>query len=174
MVIDTKKSTMQAQGFVMSSSLSALETLTEEAVTQVMALLDVTPVTRMIVTDPAGLILYDTSEEDAAAGRFALLSEVRTALRGKSVFSCSYTGGVFLSRAAVPVMSNGSVLGSVFLYERDAEQGEIIHGLQRNLGTMSVAFGGVGFLIIIVIATTLTMRIKRLAAAVGVATTLIA
>ncbi len=56
----------------------------------------------------------------------------------------------------------------MYLYEQDAEQGEIIHGLQRNLGTMSLAFGIVGLVVIFLIATTLTLRIKRLAAAVGV------
>ena len=168
MVIDAKKNTMQAQGLVISSSLSALDTLSGEAVAQVMALLDVKTMTRMIVTDPGGRILFDTSEENDTAGRYALLSEVRTALLGRSVFSCVYTGGEFTSRAAVPVVSNGIILGSVYLYEQDAEQGEIIRGLQRNLSTMSLAFGGVGLVVIFLLATTLTLRIKRLAAAVGV------
>ena len=168
MVIDTKKSTMQSQGLVISSSLSALDTLTGEAVSQVMELLDVASMTRLIVTDPGGLILYDASEENDAEGRYALLSEVRTALKGNSVFSCSYAGGEFVSRAAVPVVSGGSILGAVYLYDRDAEQGDIIRGLQRNLSTMSLAFGGVGLVVIIVVATTLTLRIKRLADAVGV------
>ena len=168
MVFDAKKSTMQSQGLVISSSLSALESLTGEAVSQVMELLDVTPMTRMIVTDPAGLILYDTSDEDDAAGRYALLPEVSAALDGRSAFYRSYTEGVFVSRMAMPIVSGGSILGAVYLYEWDAEQGEIIHGLQRNLRTMSAAFGGVGLVVIFLIATTLTQRIKRLAAAVGV------
>ncbi len=168
MVFDTKKSTMQSQGLVISSSLSALEGLTGEAVSQVMELLDVTPMTRMIVTDESGLILYDTSEEDDAAGRYALLSEVYAALDGRSAFYRSYTDGVFISRMAMPIISGGTIMGSVYLYERDVEQGEIIRGLQRNLRTMSFAFGGVGLVVIYIIATTLTVRIKRLAAAVGV------
>ena len=159
---------MQSQGLVISSSLSALESLSSEAVTQVMELLDVTPLTRMLVTDPSGLILYDTSEDDNAAGRYALLAEVRTALDGRTAFYCSYTGGEFVSRAAVPVVSGSGVLGAVYLYERDDEQGEIILGLQRNMLTMSLAFGGVGIIVIFIMAATLTHRIKRLAAAVGV------
>ena len=168
MVFDTKKSTMQAQGLVISSSLSALDTLTGETVSQVMELLDVTPMTRMIVTDPGGLVLYDTAEDDDAAGRYALLSEVYAALDGRSAFYRSYRNGVFVSRMAMPIVSGGTVLGSVYLYERDAEQGEIIHGLQRNLRTMSFAFGLVGLVVILLISTTLTVRIKRLAAAVNV------
>ncbi len=168
MVIAAKKSSLQSQGLVISSSLSALESLTGEAAAQVMELLDVTPSTRILVTDPAGQILYDTSDEDDAAGRYALLTEVRAALNGRAVFYCGYTGGVFTSRAAMPVISSGGVLGAVYLSESDAEQGEIIHGLQRNLRTMSIAFGGVGIVVVYVIAATLTRRIKRLAAAVNV------
>lgn len=167
MVFAAKKSTMQSQSLVITSSLSALEELTGETVAQVMELVDVTPVTRMIVTDPNGLILYDTAEDDAV-GRYALLSEAAVALAGRSAFYCGYTGGVFVSRSAMPVVSAGGVTGAVFLYEYDAEQGEIVHGLQRNLGTMSIAFGGVGLVVVFILAATLTARIKRLAAAVRV------
>ncbi|MGM9615098.1 MAG: sensor histidine kinase [Oscillospiraceae bacterium] len=167
-VFDTKKSSMQSQGLVISSSLAALDSLSGEAVSQVMELLDVTPMTRMIVTDPAGLILYDTSDEDDAAGRYALLAEISAALAGRSAFYCSYSGGIFVSRAATPVVSNGTVLGAVYLYEQDMEQGDIILGLQRNLRTMSLVFGIVGLVVVFIISATLTMRIKRLAAAVSV------
>ncbi len=168
MVIAAKKSSLQSQGLVISSSLSALDTLTGEAAAQVMELLDVTPATRILVTDPAGRILFDTAEDDDAAGRYALLAEVRAALNGRSVFFCSYTGDVFTSRAAVPVPSASGVLGAVYLSESDAEQGEIIHGLQRNLRTVSLVFGGVGIVVVYLIAATLTHRIKKLAAAVNV------
>ena len=167
-VIDAKRNSMESQALVISSSLSALDSLSGEAVSLVMELLDVAPMTRMIVTDPSGLILYDVSDDTDAVGRYALLSEVRTALEGRSVFTCSYAGGEFVSRCAVPVVSGGAALGAVYLFERDAEQGDILRGMQRNLSTMSLAFGGVGLVVILVIATTLTLRIKRLASAVGV------
>jgi signal transduction histidine kinase len=169
MVFATKKSAMESQALVISSSLSALEVLTDESVEQVMELLDVTPMTRLMVTDPSGLILYDTSEEDDASGRYALLTEVSVALEGRTAFYCDYAGGVFRSRSAMPIVSSGgSILGSVYLYEYDSEQGEIILGLQRNLRNMSFLFGGAGILVIFLIATTLTRRIKQLTAAMGV------
>ena len=168
MVISTKKSAMQSQNLVITSSLSALDTLSGEAVSQVMELLDVTPATRMLVTDDAGLILYDTSDEDDAAGRYAVLSEVAVALGGRSAFYCGYSGGAFVSRSAMPVLSGSGILGAVYLYEYDAEQGEIIRGLQRNLRNISAVIGAVGVIVVYLSAATLTGRIKRLAAAVGV------
>ena len=159
---------MQSQNLVITSSLSALDSLSGEAVSQVMELLDVTPATRMLITDPAGLILYDTADEDNAAGRYAVLSEVAAALGGSSAFYCSFSGGAFTSRSAMPVVSGSEILGAVYLYEFDAEQGGIILGLQRTIRSISLIVGSAGVLVIYLIAATLTVRIKRLASAVDV------
>ncbi len=168
MVFSTKESAMTAQSSVISSSLSALEILTEDSVKQVMAILDITDATRIIVTDAAGLILYDTSEDSDTSGRYALLSEVSIALTGEVKFYCSYANGAFTSRAATPVVSSGGIIGAVYLYEYDANQGQIIRGLQRNLMRISILVAFVGILVISLLATTLTRRIKRLSAAMGV------
>ncbi len=169
LVLRSKKSTMQSQAAVMSSSLSALETLSADGVEQVMELIDVMPLTRIIVTDDAGLILYDSSAEDSAVGRWAMLREIADALSGHTVSAYAYTAGVFTSRAAMPVVSPaGAVMGAVYLYEYDAEQGGYITGLQRNLRNTSLAFGGLGLLLMAILSSTLTRRIKRLAAAVRV------
>ena len=168
MVFATKESAMTAQSSVISSSLSALEVLTEDSVKQVMAILDVTDVTRIIITDEAGLILYDTSEDSDSSGRYALLSEVATALKGDVRFYSAYADGVFTSRSATPVVSGGTVIGAVYLYEYDANQGQIIRGLQRNIMQISVIFALAGIIVISLLATTLTRRIKRLSAAMDV------
>jgi signal transduction histidine kinase len=164
----SKQSAMKSQALVMTNSLSALEVLTSDAVGKVMGLIDVMPLTRIIVTDPSGLILYDTSEEDSAVGRYALLKEINVALSGKTVFYCLYSGGAFMSREAMPVVSGGEITGAIYLYEYDAAQGEIIGGLQRNLLNISFAVAGAGLVLIFVFSTTLTRRIKRLSAAVRV------
>ena len=171
MVIATKESSMKSQTAVISSSLSALETLTEDSVEQVMDILDVTDVTRTIITDQAGLILYDTADENDAAGRYALLSEISVALDGYARFYCAYSGGVFISRAATPVISGSDLIGAVYLYEYDDGQGQIIRSLQRTLMNISLFIGGAGILVIFLIASTLTRRIKRLSAAMGVVRT---
>lgn len=170
MVYATKQSALQGQGSVISSSLSALEKLTTESVSQVMELLDVTPVTRMLVTDETGRILYDTDQDDSAVGRYGLLSGVGAALEGYARFTCaySYADGAFASRSATPVVSGGTIVGAVYLYEYDTEQGDIIAGLRDDLLNMSLLFGVAGFVIIAVLSGTLTRRIKRLSAAMEV------
>ena len=170
MVYATKHRALQSQGSVISSSLSALEVLTPESVGQVMELLDVTPVTRMLVTDQAGRILYDTDQNDSAVGRYGLLSGVAEALEGYAQFFCaySYAEGAFTSRSATPVVSGGTIVGAVYLYEYDRSQGDIIAGLRDNLFNMSLLFGVAGLVIIGVLSSTLTGRIKRLSAAMDV------
>ncbi len=170
MVIARSKSTLQSQGSVISSSLSALETLTPETVAQVMQLLDTAPVTRTLVTDRAGCVLYDTDAGASAVGRYALLAGVAGALEGRAQFFCRYSSaeGAFASRSATPVVSGGAVVGAVYLYEYDRTQGTIIADLQRNLANISVLFGAAGVLLIGLLSATLTRRIKRLARAMDV------
>ena len=168
MVFATKQGALQSQGSVISSSLSALEQLSAESVEQVMELLDMAPMTRLVVTDTRQQILYDT--DGPASDDGGNLWGVAQALEGNVQFSCaySYTAGSFTSRCAVPVVGAAGVTGAVYLYEYDTEQGDIIAGLQQNLGSMSVLFGGAGLVIIVVISTTLTRRIKRLSRAMDV------
>ncbi len=169
LVLRSKRSTLQSQAAVMSSSLSALEVLTADGVEQVMELIDVMPLSRILVADESGLILYDSAEGESAVGCYALFREISDALQGHSVSNYAYTAGVFLSRAAMPVLSpNGSVMGAVYLYEYDAEQGDYIIGLQRNLRNISLVTGGAGLLVVIFLATTLTRRIKNLSAGLRV------
>ncbi len=166
MVFATKRGALQSQGSVISSSLSALEPLSEQGVEQVMALLDMAPPTRLVVTDADQHILYDADRTRSGGPLWG----VEEALKGYAQFSCaySYTAGAFTSRCTVPVVGPAGVTGAVYLYEYDTEQGDIIAGLQQNLGSMSVLFGGAGLVIIVVISTTLTRRIKRLSRAMDV------
>ncbi|MCD8342762.1 MAG: hypothetical protein LUC19_00005, partial [Oscillospiraceae bacterium] len=66
LVFSTKQTSMVGQVTVMSTSLSVLETLTEENVASVMELVDVNSFDRVLVTDGSGCVIYDTWEEGAA------------------------------------------------------------------------------------------------------------
>ena len=168
LVADAKQSSMKSQASVMTSSLSALDSLSAESVAQVMELLDVMPLTRILITDPSGIILYDTSQEDNAVGRYALFREISVALTGRTVFHAIYSGEAFITRQAMPVLSGNTVIGAVYLYEYDASQSDIIAGLQKNLRNISLAVSALALMLIVVFSTTLTRRIQRLAAAVKV------
>ena len=82
MVFKSKETAMERQALTISTALGVTETLTTDGVEQVMLLLEDLGATRILVTDPSGLILYDTSEIDNSVYRYALLGEVVAALRG--------------------------------------------------------------------------------------------
>ena len=94
MVFTVKQSALLSQSAAVSGTLASLETLTEETVAQAMAGLDTAPVTRMLVADRDGRILYDTDRADNAVGRYGLLTELAGALEGRARFTCAYSADV--------------------------------------------------------------------------------
>ena len=82
LVFKEKESSLLGQAAVVSSSLSGLDRMTPDSVGQVMDLLELSSSSRFLVTDAAGLVLYD-SDQPAFEGRYALLREVQYALNGK-------------------------------------------------------------------------------------------
>lgn len=161
LVFKTKQTSMQNQAAVIASTVASLGELTQEGVTQVMEMLDESSMTRILVTDPDGLILYDT-ETASFSRRYAMLQEVSRALNGKDVFTSSYRDGVFRSSAATPVQYRNTVIGAVYLYEYDSEQGGIIVGLRQNLLRISVVLVALAILLSLLLARTMTRRISRM------------
>ena len=117
----SKRDSLKSQAAVMASALMELESLSAEQVERVMNMLDSMGLSRIVVTDPAGLILYDSltdgnqnsdSEEEQPAQeadpgpeyRYALYQEVVLALRGNDVAYSRYADQAFISTAASPVV----------------------------------------------------------------------
>ena len=94
LVFSEKRSSLTGQTAVIASSLSSLDTLTGDSVGQVMALLDVSGLERILVTDENARTVYD-SASPSAVGQYALLSEIALALEGESVFWSRFGDGVF-------------------------------------------------------------------------------
>ena len=87
MVFRSKETTMESSVSVMVYSLSGLEQLTKENVAEAMAVVEDTGLSRILVTDNVGKILYDTRETGNALGDYTLYAEVVQALRGDDAFS---------------------------------------------------------------------------------------
>ena len=93
MVFRSKETSMQSSVSVMVHSLSGLEQLNEENVAAAMAVVEETGLSRVLVTDEAGRVLYDTRETDTAVGDYTLYTEIVQALMGNDAFSCAYQNG---------------------------------------------------------------------------------
>ena len=158
-VFSEKESALMSRASVLSSSLSLMETLTEDNTRQVLSLLDTTGLERVLVTDPEGVPLYDTlADEDLAAP-----AEVKTALGGKAAFRSKFDMAAFASGAAVPVRNSGRTIGAVYISEYDADQAELIVSIQHRLGTISLAAALLALVIIFFSIRMMTRRIKILA-----------
>ena len=147
----SKQSSLQGSVSVMVTALSGLEELSEENVAGAMTLVEETGISRVLVTDSSGRVLYDTRETDGAIGRYAFYTELVQALRGEDVFYTEFSDKAFKSRAASPVIYHSQTIGAVYAYEYDTEQAELLLSLQRNLLTISavvlVFAGGISVLL---------------------------
>ncbi|NCB52574.1 MAG: HAMP domain-containing histidine kinase [Clostridia bacterium] len=167
LVFKEKESALLNQASVISSSLSALDNLSADSVAQVMALLDITGYSRVVVTDDTSLVLYDTAG-DSGIGKYVLFSEVVRALGGEQVFWSNFKDGVFVSRTAMPVRNHAVTLGAVYLCEYDADQAALIMSIQNIMSGISIAVCIVALLLTFIFSRTLTARITHLAQAIQV------
>ena len=168
MVFQSKQTSLQSQVSVMASALAGPEGLSRESVARVMEVLGNAGLSRVLVTDASGIILYDTSPASGAVGRYALLYEIARALQGRDEFCSDYTAGAFHSRAAVPVTYRGMTLGAVYADEYDPEQGQLLVGIQQTLRNISLVIAVGSAALSLIFSQALTRRMGRLLDAIRI------
>jgi signal transduction histidine kinase len=159
-MFDHTREVMNDRAAIMRTTLSALDSLTRESVSRVMAVLDNQPQYRVVVTDSAGMVVYDNLTSGAVTGRYALSAEVADALSGQNVFHSAYKNAAFESRFAMPVISSGEVMGALYLGRQDTAQGNLLKGLHMNLRNVSILIIAVVVIFSVVVAVALTRRIS--------------
>ena len=172
----SKQDALKSQAAVVASALMELESLSSDQVARVMNMLDSMGLKRILVTDPAGLVLYDSArlpeEEPPPDGeteyRYALYQEVVSALRGNDVTYSRYSDRTFVSTAAIPIVYRGMVIGSIYMLEVDEVQGALLYSLQQNLRTISLVIALVTLIMSTVFSKMLTARIAALLRAIRV------
>ena len=166
LVFRSKESTLKNSVSVMTTALTGLETLNEENVASAMTVTEETGISRILVTDAAGRILYDTRETDSALGRYAFYTEIVQALHGNDVFFAAFDDGAFHSRCASPVIYRSQTIGAVYAYEYDTEQATLLHNLQSTLLHISEAILAFVVALSLLLSRILTRRFGLLAAAI--------
>lgn len=150
------------------ASLKVISTTTDG-----MAPLDSTKVSRLIVTDQAGVIIYDSYGPNA--GRYAMLPEVVQALStdaharfGNEVFTWRYHDGTMQSHAAVPVVAYGTIVGCVYMMETDTALGGLIQSLQRTLLQITLILEVTLILFSLAFSNTFSRRIRQIMASMRI------
>ena len=166
MVFKSKETSMKSAVKIIEASLGGLKQLDEENVTRALSSVRETGASRVLVTDTAGRILYDTREENGAVGLYAFYTEIVQALEGNDAFYCYYDSAAFLSRMASPVVYHNQIVGAVYAYEYDTEQADILKSFQSNLMKISVLIALGVILLSILLSRVLTAQITDLLSAI--------
>ena len=138
LMVSSTQANLRSTAKVIESALMGLEQLTEENVSAALSGLNEAGATRIMVTDSAGLVVYDTRQGNDAVGEYALYSVIASALKGSDTFYCRYDGEAFLSRMATPVVYHSQTVGAVYAYDYDTEQAALLQSFRSNLLTISV------------------------------------
>lgn len=123
---------------VASAAMGELPRLTEPEINSILEQVDALTLSRTLVTDGKGAVIFDTLTTEGTVGKLALLPEVVRALEGGDVFYAVYSDGVLQSKAAAPILRDEQLVGCVYLMEFDTDQGSLIHALQNNIFWISL------------------------------------
>ena len=96
--------------------------------------------------------------QDVLTDSYALLPEIRSALAGQDTFSSVYTARAFQSAAAVPIQSDTLTLGAVYLFDSDAEQGQLLEALRIRMRILSLFLTLLFFAVVWVFSARLSKR----------------
>ena len=135
LVFQEKKSSLSAQASVIAASLSNLDRLESKSVGEVVRVLEVQGLSRLMVVDAAGTVLYD---DGGGTGYVTDVADVFTALSGKTAYRSEFAGSAFSSSYAMPVSTQRAVSGAVYLCEYDSERAEIILDIQSRIRYVSI------------------------------------
>jgi signal transduction histidine kinase len=157
-----KESSMLEKCHLVSSEIAKMDVVNSSTVANLITQMESMKVTRIIVTDQAGMTIYDTG--DTALGTYALLPEIMQALdgSGNNVFSWNYHDGVMHSKAATPIYSYGTLTGCVYMMELDAQQGMLMKSLQSNILSITVVLEVMVILFSLAFSRAFSVRLRRI------------
>jgi hypothetical protein len=94
---------------------------------------------RILVTDAAGRVLYDTRETGSAVGQYAVLYRDRAGAAGQRRLYLHLRIRRRLPQPrSSPVLYHNQIIGAVYAYEYDTDQAALLAGFQSNLQRLSV------------------------------------
>ena len=158
-VFEEKRRSLSSQAAVLASSLAGTERLNGESVSEVLRFLDLSGLSRIVVADAQGTMLYESSPADDGWTAEA----VAQALEGQTVFRSVFKDAAFASSLAMPLSSQGLITGAVYLYELDGERAQIILAFQSRIRTLSLVIGLLALALAVIYVLFLMQRIRGLA-----------
>lgn len=156
----SKETSMIEKCQLAADEISKLEVINTSTVTDALAQMSSLKVTRLIVTDHAGLTIYDSYSH--VPRQYALLPEIIQALGGNDVFYSYYHEGAMESHAATPIVSYQTTLGCVYMMEYDTAQGSLIQSLQGTVLRITLMLELLVILFSFTFAATFSRRLRQI------------
>ena len=162
-----KESSMIEKAQLAATEVASLEVLNPTNASAIAAQMSSLKVTRLIITDQSGIIVYD-SNPVSTVGHYALLPQIVKAMESNDVFTWRYHDGVMCSEAATPVVSYDVVVGCVYMMEYDTEQGSLIRSQQNNILRITIVLELVVLLFSLIFSYTYSSRLRRIMASMRI------
>ena len=156
----SKEASMTDKARLVSNELEKLDVLTTSSVSTAVSRISSLKVTRVLVTDQSGCVIYDTGSEDA--GSTVLLEPMVQAMDGYDVFTWNYHDGIMISEAACPIESCGNAVGCVYLMEQDVQLGSLLKSIRMAIFTITLFLELVVITFSIAFAYTFSKRLSRI------------
>ena len=145
---------------LVSDEIATLDVLNNTSISAIVGQMESLKVTRMIVTDQTGKILYDSS--NAEIGAYAFYPEITQAIAGNDVCTWNYRKGTTDCRAATPVVYFGTIVGCVYITELETTQGAMIQSLQETILRITFLLEFIVFIFSLAFAKTFSHRLNRI------------
>ncbi len=152
---------MLERALLAAEEVGKLETLDQEQIHLALDRLSSLKVTKTVVTNQAGIILYD-STDTTVIGTKAPYSQVEKSMEGYDLFDWNYRMGNMRSEATVPIISNGLTVGSVYLLEEDPQQGTLLKRLQRTILIITIVLESIVILFSLAFSQAFSSRLRRI------------
>ena len=133
----SKQLAMVDKAMLAAEEMGNADVLTSQTAAEIVNRLGGPGATRLIVTDTAGRVLYD-STGTAPEASYALFPQIVSALRGNDIFTWHYDQGVIRSETAIPIVSYNTISGCLYMMDHDPDSGRFIQTLLSGILLISV------------------------------------
>ena len=163
----SKQITMVEKAMLAAEEMGNADVLTAESAAETVSRLGGPDATRLVVTDTAGRVLYDSLGTSQEAS-YALFPQIVRALGGTDVFCCHYEQGVIRSETAIPIVSYNAISGCVYMMDRDTDQGRFLQTLQGGILMISLLLEAFLILFSLTYAQRFSARLRKIMASMRI------
>ncbi len=133
----SKQLAMVDKAMLAADEMGNADVLTSETAAETVRRLGGPGATRLVVTDTAGRVLYDSTGV-ASLDSYALFPQIISALKGNDIFTWHYEQGVIRSETAIPIVSYSSISGCLYMMDVDTSSGRFIQTLRAGIMMISI------------------------------------